>query len=381
MKALDTLGAERLKSLRLRVFTGFSLFVFFALFAVNTFAQAPPNDQFKNRVVLTGTNITVTGSNTNATKQPGEPDHAGNVGGASLWWAWTAPTNGDLVMNTDGSDFDTLLGVYIGSSVSTLSVVATNDDHNVFVTSRVRFEATGGTQYQIAVDGFNDGTTFETGNIVLNLAFIPEPILGPPNDNFTNRILLSAIPVVTNGSNIEATHEPGGPLHAGEMGDTSVWWSWTAVSNETVRISTRGSSFDTLLAVYIGSALTNLTMVATNDDEAPADGILTSIVFLNAIAGQTYQIAVDGFDGASGQIALAIESATATLSSPSPLPDGTFQFTLNAPLGNTYQIEGSTNLSSWTLLETVLHTNATSVVTDSDATNFPQRFYRATLKL
>src|SRR6266404_7638580 len=96
-------------------------------------AQAPPNDVFANRITLNGTNIIVVGSNTNATKEPGEPGHAGNSGGKSVWWTWTAPTNGDLVINTDGSDFDTLLGVYTGSTVSSLSLVASNDDHGLML--------------------------------------------------------------------------------------------------------------------------------------------------------------------------------------------------------------------------------------------------------
>src|SRR5262249_39747638 len=120
------------------------LFACFAYFAVNiSFGQTPANDQFSNRIVLSGTNITVTGSNKKATKETGEPNHAGNPGGASVWWRWSAPTNGDLIITTDGSDFDTLLGIYTGSSVSALSVIISNDDHSVLDTSRVRFEAIG----------------------------------------------------------------------------------------------------------------------------------------------------------------------------------------------------------------------------------------------
>src|ERR1041384_573319 len=73
------------------------------LFALGLFAQAPPNDLFANRTPLVGTNLIATGSNTNATKEPGEPNHAGNIGRKSGWWTWTAPTNGDLTITTDGS--------------------------------------------------------------------------------------------------------------------------------------------------------------------------------------------------------------------------------------------------------------------------------------
>jgi len=47
----------------------------------------------------------------NATKEPGEPAHAGNDGGASIWYSWTAPSTGNVTITTEGSSFDTLLGV------------------------------------------------------------------------------------------------------------------------------------------------------------------------------------------------------------------------------------------------------------------------------
>ena len=111
-------------------------------------AQQSDNNQFNSRVILNGTGLSVTGSNVNATKQNGEPNHARNPGGKSVWWSWTAPTNGDVSITTEGSDFDTLLGVYTGSSVSSLSLVSSNDDHGVLVTSRVRFMAAGNLPYQ-----------------------------------------------------------------------------------------------------------------------------------------------------------------------------------------------------------------------------------------
>ena len=80
----------------------------------------PANDLFANRTVITGTNSVATGSNVGATWEAGEPYHAGNSGGASVWWLWTAPFSGFVTISTAGSSLDTLLGVYVGSSVSRL---------------------------------------------------------------------------------------------------------------------------------------------------------------------------------------------------------------------------------------------------------------------
>jgi hypothetical protein len=343
-------------------------------------AAPPPNDSFNNRIILTGTNITAAGSNRNASKQNGEPDHAGNIGGASIWWAWTAPTNGDVTINTDGSDFDTLLGVYTGPSVSGLSLVVSNDDHGVLVTGRVRFQALAGLQYQIAVDGFNDGTGATTGSVILNLVFIPEPISRPPNDTFANRIPAVGLPVTLTGTNMLATREPGEPLHADKDGDTSVWWMWTALSNDTVRVSTDGSTFDTLLGVYTGSVVSNLIEVASNDDADQAEGIMTSVVILKVVAGQTYQIAVDGYDGDAGQVVLSIASVVPRLSDSAWLADAGFQFALTGAPGTTNELEASVDLTNWTSVGAVVATNAGAVFLDPAATNYPWRFYRAVLR-
>ena len=351
-----------------------------SLFSWNGWSAAPANDRFANRITLAGTNITVTGSNVGANKETGEPAHAGNPGGKSVWWTWTAPTNGDVTLTTDDSGFDTLLAVYTGSSVSALNVVATNDDHGVVVTSRVRFQAAKGTPYQIAVDGYNDDTTVESGSITLSLLFLSEPISRPANDNFANRTILSGAYVTTNASNVGATREPGEPLHTDQlprMGDTSVWWSWTAPTATNVVITTVGSSLDTFVAIYVGSSLSNLLLVASNDDVDPADGILVSAVTLDTTRGQTYQIAVDGYDGASGQVVLRIASPGLSLSAPFRRPDRTFQLTLDGVGVGPYEVQASADLRAWTSLGTLLKTNLTTVFIDPAAASADHRLYRA----
>ncbi len=129
----------------------------------------PANDAFASAITLTGNSASVTGFNTNATKQSGEPLHAGDTGGRSVWWRWTAPSTGTATLNTQGSIFDTTLGVYTGANVNALSTIASNDD----VTpgrvqySAVTFNSTAATTYFFAIDGFDA----DSGAISLNLAF------------------------------------------------------------------------------------------------------------------------------------------------------------------------------------------------------------------
>jgi len=135
----------------------------------------PANDMFANRVAITGATTTVTGSNVGATREPGEPDHGWNAGGASVWWSWTAPFDGFARISTAGSSFDTTLGVYTGSSVSALNRIAADDDEDYYggiYTSEAWTDVAAGQTYQIAVDGY-DGAS---GSVRLQIVWEPFPL-------------------------------------------------------------------------------------------------------------------------------------------------------------------------------------------------------------
>ena len=443
--------------------------------------DACANDFFATARNLSGHSGSWSDDNTYATKEPGEPNHAGNPGGKSLWYTWTAVTNTPVTIDTLGSTFDTLLAVYTGSVISNLTVIATNDDINGAAVrqSSVTFTPAIGTTYHIAVDGFagasgvvelnwnqtggalpdliiygpaasptvitrtfasNDcevvegcetvGThtllsfTTETrnigagdlvlGNPATNSLFIfatchqhyhfehfadyslldsnnvvvasghkvgfcltdvhawsptanPSPKYGcnfqgiqagwadvyeaglpcqyiditgvpsgdytlkivvnpdgvipesntnnnttlvpvtvapvtctgaPVNDNFTNGVVVSNVPFVYSEFNNCATKQPGEPNHLLNAGGHSVWFTWTPASNQTAVINTKRSDFDTVLAVYTGNTVSNLTLVASNDDIVPATNVQSQLAF-TASAGVTYHIAVDGFSNSS----------------------------------------------------------------------------------
>lgn len=131
----------------------------------------PVNDNFSNRLTLSGLSGQTSGNNHNATREAGEPLHAGVPGGASVWWEWTAPETGFITIDTFGSNFDTILAVYRGSVLSELTHVAANDDYGETRLSRVEFDANNGTIYKIAVDGWRGNS----GSIVLNWQLNPVP--------------------------------------------------------------------------------------------------------------------------------------------------------------------------------------------------------------
>ncbi|MBF0117705.1 MAG: right-handed parallel beta-helix repeat-containing protein [Desulfobacterales bacterium] len=134
-------------------------------YIIVTYSKA--EDFFNNASIInSNTNsIRITGSNLDTTKETGEPNHAGNAGGKSVWWKWLAPFTTKVSLDTHGSDFDTLLAVYKGKSLDKLTNIASNDDDGSSKgNSGLIFYAEIGRTYYFAVDG-KDGAT---GNIILN---------------------------------------------------------------------------------------------------------------------------------------------------------------------------------------------------------------------
>lgn len=126
-------------------------------------ASLPTNNNFASASALPNTNNSgsISSSSILSTKEAGEPDHAANLGGQSVWWKWTAPASGQLSIDTQGSNYDTLLAVYTGNAVNALSNIAYNDNDGFSIgTSSLLLQAQAGQEYKIAVDGANGAAGF-----------------------------------------------------------------------------------------------------------------------------------------------------------------------------------------------------------------------------
>ena len=132
---------------------------------------APANDSFATPTVITGISATVTSSNIDATLQINEqlPDAPGSTTAqssqASVWFTWTAPITGAVQIDTLGSDFDTIVAVWTGSNLTTLSEIASNDEYDS-PQSAVFIDVVMGVTYRIAIYGYFD----DRGAITLNIA-------------------------------------------------------------------------------------------------------------------------------------------------------------------------------------------------------------------
>ncbi|MSU22899.1 MAG: hypothetical protein EXS32_03650 [Opitutus sp.] len=296
--------------------------------ALTTTSNRPFNDDFTTRARLSGDNFLVRSSNVGATVESGgEPAHAGSPASASLWWEWTPTTTEVVRLTTTGSAFDTVLAIYTGSSPNALTLVAANDDDGASPTSRIDFTAQAGVTYQIAVDGKN-GTT---GLALLNLGSVPA------NDAFSAPVTLSGQSASATATNANCTRETGEPRILGFAGGTSLWYRWTAPRSGQFQVAATSNDFDPLLAVYSGTALNALTLVASSDNTGTSNSQTASLCSIIATAGTTYLLTVDSKSTSSlGQFTITVNdslwqastgTATVTGSSltgaPAVAPDGT----------------------------------------------------------
>lgn len=298
----------------------------------------PFNDDFATRAQLAGANVRVRSSNAGATRETDEPQHAGVAGGASLWWTWTAPATGPVTFDTTGSGYDTTLAVYTGSVLNGLQLVAANDDTSgADTTSSLTITVMAGTTYQVAIDGKNGAT----GNTVLKIGTVP------PNNNFASAQLVAGASFAVSATTLGASVEPGEPDPTGFSSGHSVWYAWTAPAAGHFDLAAYSTQADMIAAVYTGSSVSGLSLVASNDDSISYN--TDSLVSFNAAAGQTYYFSIDNVDSDGSDFTMSLNdslwqypSAGSATSSPAVAGDGTVYFASED--GFVYAVNGDGSL-------------------------------------
>ena len=265
-------------------------------------AAPPANDDFADAAELVGDSDSANGTVAEATAESGEPEHAGDSAGTSVWYRWKATRSGLARVHCEG-EFAAAVAVYVGPSVDQLTEVGSlrNGDH--CGESLLHFRAAGGLEYRIAVDRLAAaGSAFD-----LDIENTSER---PMNDDFA-----SAVPLGGNASRYATTEgagrEPGEPLHGGSPIGSSVWFTWTAQRTGLTRIFACRGTFHPVIEVYTGSSVSTLTRVGTPGDVGGAEAAAPRCSLggrggasFPAIAGQTYRVAVDGANGLWGMFDL-----------------------------------------------------------------------------
>jgi hypothetical protein len=117
--------------------------------------SGPPNDYFASAQLLEPpTTFLATGSVHGATPEAGEAALAGIKPTRSVWFRWSAPASGLLLLNITDTAFAHAIGVYTGSQIVSLKLVAGKRFPATGVgASRLEVPVTAGTTYFLKLDG------------------------------------------------------------------------------------------------------------------------------------------------------------------------------------------------------------------------------------
>ena len=283
----------------------------------------PGNDYFTNSYQISGSSGSTNGTTVRALREAGEPNHAGNSNGASIWYNWTPPSAGNVILDTAGSAAVTVLAVYTGSSVGSLTLV-TNDVGSLGSASRVVFNAST-TTYRIAVDGRNGSMA----GTVLNWQRPTIPVFIAQPQSQTKYV----------GDSVT--------FSAQAVGNPDASYEWR-LAGTNISGATNASYTKTGLSTNDAG---NYTVLATN-----SSGSVTSAV-----------------------ASLTVLTSAATLAAPTWTTNQTFQLTVARETNLNYIVQVNTNLN-YTNWVSLLTNTAPFTYTDTAASNSSQRFYRAIYK-
>src|SRR5258707_1255880 len=215
------------------------------------------------------------------------PSCNGGVG-RGVWYTITPHINERVNISTCGSDFGTVLAVYTGSCDSLTQVQCANQGGPFcgFPGASLSFSGVAGTTYFILVGGNSGGG----GNLQIVGTLSPPPA----NDSCAN-----ATPLVSGVTNFLYT------FNATEFGDPApscvgccsggfgrgVWYTITTPTNNVrVNLSTCGSGFNTMMAVYTNSCGA-LTEVQCANEGGPFCNYQANLSF-GSLGNTTYYILV-----------------------------------------------------------------------------------------
>ena len=304
----------------------------------------PSNDEYANRIVLTGTDSWFAGSLAGATVEPGEVTPA-FVAGAnqSAWWSWTPGESTTATIRicnpskaTLGSD---ALSVWALSSVASGQMIAGMAIDTRFPDLFLSFPAAAGTNYQIQLSG-SDGATFQLQLVVAN---VPHIINQPQSQTVTAGDSALFMVISTGGSLLRYQWQFDGTNMPGE----------------------------------------NVPMLALEHVDSSRAGAY-AVVISNATGAVTSQVAnlwVTANDHVPLLAAIRVGASN------------TFGFSVLGEAGRRYRIQSSTNLSDWAAEESfptpylsgALQPRSVSVVFDSSGADLftlstmgQCKFFRAT---
>jgi hypothetical protein len=253
------------------------------------FYPTPANDDFADRILLAGTNVTMTNAVLLGSRmEEGEPRVALN-GLFSVWWQWTAPQTGRYVFEPLPGDIPVTFVLFTGTNLATLTQVAASE----WSSSPVNVALAEGTSLAIVAQS-------EAGFPRERFRWRIRLTTAPANDDFAGRIEID-------GPNMQGTLE-GSTLDVGDplfLASSSIWWSLTPTNSGWREILVAAVPYGNAdFRVFRGTNLEDLRMISPR-------GVRSSpFPYFWMEAGESYAIEVAGFGGWFGPVNLAVRFFT-----------------------------------------------------------------------
>jgi hypothetical protein len=197
----------------------------------------PPNDNYSNRIVLTGTDNSFSGTLAAATREmtPFEVTSSFAPGSQTVWWSWTAPTSGTVIVQI----FDPAPGTYRPDG---LAVWKLQDIYTGLLVAGMRFDsrlphilftfaAEAGTNYDFQLAG-SDSANFSFRLVETNAPFVIE---SPKSQTITagDSVLLTVVAAGAkpfgyqwqcNGTNLDGETAPILELNDVRTEQSGLYW-------------------------------------------------------------------------------------------------------------------------------------------------------------
>jgi len=216
-----------------------------------TLAMIPDNDRFEDRTPVSGSDLDLVANHAAAgTESEGIPGDPG-FHYRSVWYSWTSPDEGWLVLEESTADLSRAATVFSGDSLERLRRLASSD----FTYQPLVVPVAAGQRYEILLEE----RTSEIGPPAHWWLRWHPPVT---NDDFAGRVVLTGNTAELTGITVGATRETGEVERRTQPQNrllrNTVWYSWTAPETGWARLEQEPAADEVHLEPFEGDTLESL---------------------------------------------------------------------------------------------------------------------------
>lgn len=224
------------------------------------------------------------------------------------------PANATVKVDLEGQSTGkgTLVDPFLGIFDVNCNAIVVTDTGGVGLNAAATISIPGDSVFIVGVSTCCDFSIGGNGSYELTVQELAAPT-PPPNDDFINATLISALPFSGTVDLTAASVEPGEPTPTCALfsGVTrTAWYKFTPGNAGSLSASDFSATFSTVVAAYTGTSVNNLNQVGC--------GVFGQQATFRAAAGTTYYVQVAGLFGQAGPLQLRLEVT--------PPPEASFFF-------------------------------------------------------